>query len=1496
MKLNWKIITLTGSVFILSAVYTWGIPAIINLPSHQTEIEHQIYQLSNYKISLGNAKLSMGLFPSIWLKSDNISVLNNDGSKAVSIDNPRVKLKLFPLIFKKIEIANIFADKEIINIVFSKDKKFLLGGKPINIESKNSNFKLSKINMDLGNYIINLNDEFNNKKLILDGEYLNDAKFILNDKIQFATKGKFIIEHHETPYNADVELDLPLTNFNDDKLKIKGQIKDFNLASISSYAPTLTNGVVQKLNGILNFDADTKITKYGHRLVNASLWTNGLEVIGVDKPSQVIYHDKLSINTNFETITNGIKFQNTSLESKDFKFTLNGTLATSGKQIPKMDLKLDIRPARLQDVVKILPWFRELPPEMDFYKFKEPDIFGKGEGNLRIVGQGEIPEVFGDIKLSNLHLVNQHLLAPQGGSTNLNFKGKIMDVDVFVPISESKNVTVKGFAKIDGSKYSELDVKSQGEIDMALAQTILMPLHQMLKFKLGPVPIMKAKGLGSIHVRSAGKKIDPHIWGKMNFYNAAASFNQIKNLQLDNASGEIIFNDRDITFKTHNGTINGKNTKIEGKCSVFGDLNVSAQTLGQKIPDMIKVINSSPDLAEVQRVTLPFTKPDGAADLFLNIYGKVKDDVTQVTFNKDLFAKGKIVLHNATTVLQNTYMPFKNINGEVNFDKQNADYDIIGYLNDSEIKVKGTAQDMKINLTAVSDKFKLINLWDAMKPDLNVPFKKELGDLNVAFIGKYNGYADTSKLDYDKIIANGKILSNINSTNPIKINETKFDLSNSILNIKNMKGYFANNPFTISFSAADIYNTMHIKDAVFNFEDFNIESLNDVIGKLEIPQNYKKELNNLTNFKGNIDINGSIKNDKIYSNTTLKDLSFNYKTVPINILSGNANMRGDTLYLSKINSKVSSMPLFLNGSISNILKKPYLNLYVAGKLNQDFFDKFFNEQSVYPIKLKGDANFNAKINGSEENIHMNSELNVKENSSIYYMGATFTGAPSGLTDVEGISTNPVAIKVDTNISPNKIKINSLDYIQTITSQNKKTSTQKQLTMSGTISLLKNNILKFNNLKIKTFEPTDAKIFNILLKKPTIKQGMFMTDIVINGTSTAPYALGTLNISSIDIPILDSTIRDIDIDMQKDYINLNSRGVILTNDISMDAKIVNKLTPPYIIEDLQVKTDLLNLNLIANAFNDYDTTKLKNKEEVSGTMSISPNQIIIKNADIAADKILIKKAQATDFNASISMGEDNIFHINNYTFNLANGKIYGEISTNIESMESNAIINVKDANSEIISEKFFDMPGQMYGLVTGDMKISCKGSNNVECLNTLDGEAQFNVKDGRMPKLGSLEYLLKAANLVTGGITGVSVNGIIDLITPLKTGEFSQINGDIKIEDGIANDINVYSEGKELNMYMTGSYDLTSFVADMQVYGSLSKNFSTILGKIGNASLNRLLNRIPGVNINDINPESTSNINKIPNFNKDNTVRVFRADIYGDINGSNYVKSFRWIKH
>lgn len=85
-----KIIALIILVF-MYGLYYWGIPAIINLPEKADFIEQRALKETGYKISLKNPSMKMGLLPSIWVKADNFSILNDDNSQALSIDKPFVK-------------------------------------------------------------------------------------------------------------------------------------------------------------------------------------------------------------------------------------------------------------------------------------------------------------------------------------------------------------------------------------------------------------------------------------------------------------------------------------------------------------------------------------------------------------------------------------------------------------------------------------------------------------------------------------------------------------------------------------------------------------------------------------------------------------------------------------------------------------------------------------------------------------------------------------------------------------------------------------------------------------------------------------------------------------------------------------------------------------------------------------------------------------------------------------------------------------------------------------------------------------------------------------------------------------------------------------------------------------------------------------------------------------------------------------------------------------
>jgi hypothetical protein len=1497
MNKKWKIITILGITTLTCSLYQWGIPAIANISSHKNFIEKSIYSNSGYKIDIGNPKLSMGTFPSIWIKSDNITLLNDDNSKALSIDNPKLKIKLLPLLKKKIEISKLSATKEEANFVLNKNSQFMLGQYLLKQNDKNPEYTLFKMEVDLGEYHIKLDDNKNNQKLNLDGKYFNHGKYIQNKHVKFATENTLTVGNKSSNVFADIEIDLPINKISEDKFKIDMQVSDFDLGTISEYVKILSNGKITSLGGIINISTKTQSDKMGHKKIIANLKSNNLKITGQDSVSKIIHKDNLNLFAKFRTIENGIFFEKIKLEGRNIHAFADGKIFNLGHKQPKYNLNAEVKNTRIEDVINILTWSDKFPPDFNFYKLKQYVFYGNGEGKLNFEGQGNRPNVNGYVKLWDAYLIHPMKGAPANAKIDLKFEGQRMLLDVFVPAANNQSVEVKGNVKIDGSKYSELNIKSTDNVPLAPAQEILNPLHEILKFQLGPVPIMKISGFGGIKLRSAGKKIDPHIWGNIHFNNATASFNEIPKLVLHNGFGEVKFDDTQVTFKTTKAFIEGRPVEIKGDCSVLGKLNVYVNSKGHDIKKLIKIINSAPILVDVQKVIKPFKNPEGIADVYLNIYGTAKN-AEEVVFNQDLFSKGTITFHNAKTTMQDTFLPITNINGVVNFDKYDSDYDVTGFVRNSKLRVVGTGSNSEIDLKAYSDKFKLNDVFDILHQDMPLPYKNDIGQIYASFTAGYKGIADADNMDYSKVKVDGKFLSNIETSNPIRVNGGTFNIANNILKTSTLKGLFNNNPFTLSFTAKDIdKEDFNIADANFNFKNFDLSAINSIKNQIKLPKEFQSQIENISNIVGIVDINGTIKNNRISADTNLKSTSFVYKPLDavVRIINGNAKMRGETLYLDKINTRVSSMPVFLNGKISNIYSAiPSLDLFVSSKLTQNFFDRFYNSKSVYPVKTKGEINFYTNLKGAINALEAKSTLNLAENSSIYYMGATIAGAPTGAYNADGMTTNPVSIVSDAILYPNKLKLNSFKYNQTITSQSKKKSTQTQVDASGEISLLKDNVLGFKNLKIKTDNPTNARIFNVLFKKPTIKQGVFTSDLTINGTSLVPQILGTLNVKGVDIPVLDSTVRDINVEFAKDLINLETKAVVLTNDILMKAKIKNDLNPPIVVENLDVNMDELNLNVIANAMSEMEADNTRNYIKTNNSNDL-PDLPIVKDANINASNILIKKAQATDFKSHFTIDKDGNLKVDNYGFKLANGNVSGDITYDLQNLNGKANMSINNADAQIIAENFFDMQGQIFGIVTGNLTAQCSGLSGVDCINTLSGDGSFEVVDGKMPKLGSLEYLLKAGNLLTGGVTGLSINGIIDLITPLKTGNFKKISGDVHVKDGVADSINVYSSGEDLNMYLTGSYNIASLVADMEVYGSLSKNFSTILGKIGNSSLNTLFNTIPGININEINPKSTSNIHKIPNFDKANTLRVFKSEIYGDINGSNYVKSFRWIK-
>lgn len=1237
---------------ILYGAYYWAVPTLVELPENIT--------FEEYNIALKNPKVKTGLIPSIKFSAQDVALLNDDNTKAFEIKNPNIDIRLFPLLFKKIDIQNFSADEINADISLDKEK-----------------------NIKLGQY-----------KLKTD---MPAPKISLR---------KALVEKYDIDFDNQI------------------------------------------LNQKIKVTAKTETTTDAHQLITADIKLK----------------DTVKIKSDINFINNGLQINDLKITGNNINAFMSGKVTRLNSNLPNLDLKIGVNNSKAENILPLIPDIPNLSPDIDVLLLKQTGFWGDASGNLEIKGKADFPNVYGNVLVKNAYMVKQIPNAKKA-TIKLTFTGDKMDLDVKVPTSPTQTVWVTGPINLDKNRSADLHITSTKDVDLKTAQIVLNPLHEILHFDLGPVPIMDIKGKGGINLHIIGTRKDPHGWGQFSFNNATVSFLDVHNMVLQNGSGTLDFKNQDTLFQTKTATLNGKPISVRGTCSLLGNLDFDVISNGQDLAKLLNTINTSPMLVDIQNLLKPVEKMSGNANIKINLFGQVKD-INDVVFNKNIFAKGTIEMLSDSIKLKG--LPAIRTSGIVNFKNLDANFDLQSLINLSKLDITGKIKENYGNIKIVSNRF---NLGDGIKIlSLNLPYSKDLATINSSFTAQYDGKIDNINLD--RIRLKGKIYNNKGAKSTLVVNNSDFELKNS------------------------------------------------------------------------------------------------------------------TLRLPKINARFGQMPILFEGKVTNIAQIPNLNMYVNLKPTQEFFDEFYNKKSLYPIKMKGDVNLTSRITGDINNINAKTILNIAENSHLYYMGAT-------IGDIE----NPVRITTNSTYSQQKIKINNLQYDKIITSQNNKPYAKTQLNASGTLKMLSANNVAFENFKIKTQTPSDAKIFNIIFRKPFMKQGVFTSDLVLNGTSLNPKIIGKLGITSIDIPFFDSDITSIDLNFKHNKLFIKSKGTVLTNDIQLDAEMKNRLIAPFVVDNVNIKVSDLDVNKITDKLRDFEAEATrKPTSQMNSTQEIDMSQLVVNNANIQADKIKIRNINSDNFTAKLKLNNKKILNVEQFKFDIAQGSVFGKLQHNLNNHRTELDIHLNDANASIMSEALFDLKGQVYGLVDGNFILNCSGDTQDKCFKTLSGNGNFKISDGRMPKLGSLEYLLKAGNLFKGGITGLSINSIIDLITPLKTGNFESIAGDIHITNGIADKINVYSSGHDLNMYMTGSYNIVTSVADMVILGSLSKNITTVFGKIKNASLSTLFNTIPGVNDQTEKLLMQEDIAKIPNIkNATDIYRIFAVDINGDINGDKYVKSFKWVK-
>ena len=390
--------------------------------------------------------------------------------------------------------------------------------------------------------------------------------------------------------------------------------------------------------------------------------------------------------------------------------------------------------------------------------------------------------------------------------------------------------------------------------------------------------------------------------------------------------------------------------------------------------------------------------------------------------------------------------------------------------------------------------------------------------------------------------------------------------------------------------------------------------------------------------------------------------------------------------------------------------------------------------------------------------------------------------------------------------------------------------------------------------------------------------------------------------NVDIPLYETRIENVKIDFGQKYIDTKAKIFYLNSDVDVVAKIRNTDLRKLYFENIEInskKTDLNKLLHLLNELSYKNPIQIVN-QNIKSVPSSAPQQVNLKNiviekGVIKTENILYKNLPLSNFSSKLSFKNNN-FSLKDASIDVAGGKLTGNMGYNVDKALISVNAETKGVDANKIFEGFLDIKNQIYGELDGSINITTYGADDIERIKNLNGELTFSINDGKMPKLGSLEYLLRAGNLVKSGISGLTLNNVSGLLLPVKHGDFDMIKGDMKIKNGVIDDMKIYSKGKNLSILITGQYELETSKTDLYVLGKLSKNINTILGPVGNASLNSFFNLIPGVNLDGIkDTETIKQINSIPELSlPTDKFRIFRAKVDGDIYSDSFVSTFEWV--
>ncbi len=1511
---------LTKKIFICSFVVLFflisGVVFVLEITRNKISSEEFMHNLIykqtglNFQAEELEANYS---FLSLNIKAKNLSISEeNQDEPFLYLKNSYLKIKLLPLFVRKIALSDFVADDLKLSLNREADGSFDIL-KYFN--GKKSFFKtdLNSIKTSILSYKINICDHVSKNQFLLSGAPFSTFGLNFNGKFALYTKGDFFVLNGDviksSPYSIDIDFLKTKNGFNLNKQDIL--ISSFDLSFLKNYLPNFN---------FKNFKATLDIK------------SNPIED---NNFGFILYADKVDILFDYKGEKNSIKSDRPIVFSLDFNFlnkNLNikrGELWSDGvkilvegkiKNILKInkiepELKIDIKNTSINKLVQILP-DTVIPLREQYIKnLKKYNANGIADGIIALKYKNKDDfDVRGRIDFSDVFLVKR----PENAKTSFGyceFLGRETLINVQANAPHDAFITVVGKSKMQLNPVGEFDIKSYGKIDLAFAHGVLMPLKDILVLKMGPLPYMKLNGTGEVELKTKGTKQKANLNGYVISNDAVVSLQNLNTI-LTNGNVKVEFKGSDILFNGASGVIEGAKTQIDGSANTEGDLDIKVKVFdvdvvrAMKIAQTSKIVTEPLDGAEFLK---SFKPKSGNIDFNLNIYGNVPPDAVFGQQSDDVFVKGDIIFKGNSFLIE-PKIRADNIVGTLKFENT-TEFDLSADIFSSPFKVKGKVFQKGaknkvlrnvpsvVEINFISDDVMSSSVGNFIFDNIqlfvpqNRAFAKFLASIfksynfklktNITASGLVNPKATT--LDLSGFDFSGFVQG-------VNVAESNFKFQGGNITLKDKNAKFNN--LRINLGGIDFLLDGGIDRFASNkpFNNLNIKFFNsktqayfDLLSKF-LDKKKKDVLSNYTSFAGYI--NGKIKlyGDKIDGEFASSSLSFKDKktSTVVTLKDGKIKLKNDKTFIKNVNLLYGTMPVYIDGYIqTDGRKNPEFNIFLTSNLNEKVCDEILNPLLKYPITPVGEVILKTRLVGNTDayTLYLNSTLN--EGVDLSFMGLTF-----GDTDTKREISSRVKFfgdSADVNLKYSILAKNSNKFL-----------TSDILKITGGIKLKPDDIV-FNNLKIVTPNPAPVRFLNPLFKRSLLKGGTFTSNLTLSGSLNNIKADGTLNFEKVFLPVYDSVIENIKVTLNDKVGSASFTLLLYDTVVDFVFDFENKLTLPIVINNVYVHSKVVLIDNLMKGFASFadSASKISNTPHAAQTQSVTvlPSDVQIKKGVIFVDSILFNDVEATNMKISFShSSKDSFLKIDNSYLGIAGGLFRGNGTYNFNTKDMKIDTEFINCDANELTKAFFNLSGEIYGSANGKFTLFMKDFTPNNYVEKITADANFEILKGKLPKLGSIEYLLRASNFIKSGIFGFTLNNTLELLKPYKYGEFNKITGNFKIRNAKIEDLKIYSQGDNLSTYTSGSYDILAGICEIEILGKLSKKISNLLGSVGNASVASLLNFVTKNKMNDImKSELVKNINKIPLMGlSSDEYRLFNVKLQGEPSKTDAVKSFTWL--